>query len=455
MSALARRWSWTTAVAMAVPVATAVALTGCDPQKGHWGLDAITGMTTPADPADAGCGLTLPADTLQGQRLSCAFGTGALPAATLGVTPEVAAAIPIRHVIVMMQENRSFDHLFGHLHDRGQPGTEGIPASFTNPDLQGLAVAPFAATSTCLPDDPGHQYASMTSSVNGGAMDGFVKNAARTTPTDGHFVMATYDQPDLPFGYFLASTFALNDRHFAPVQSGTFANRNFLMFGSNVGAVDTGIVYPPPSTPSLLQLLMNAGVTWGAYADDFPFSSALGWTPGDPGVHTVQELYDALDHGTLPSVAFVDGVENVTDDHPTADLQAGEAWVKKLYEHAIASPQWDRLAILWTFDEGGGFADHVPPPAACLDVPGSPFHDRGPRVPLVAISPWARRNYVSHQPQDHTAITRFIATLFNLPALTPRDANSGALLDLFDFSCGRDLSVPAAPAPGTGGCAHD
>jgi len=136
-----------------------------------------------------------------------------------------------------------------------------------------------------------------------------------------------------------------------------------------------------------------------------------------------------------------------------ADLQRGETWLKSVYDHALKSPQWQRLAIVWTYDEAGGFADHVAPPTACLPLPSkSPFTQLGPRIPFVVISPWAKRNYVSHVVHDHTAITRFIEALFDLPALTERDANSDALLDLFDFSCGRDLSVPPAPSPGTGGC---
>jgi phospholipase C len=144
----------------------------------------------------------------------------------------------------------------------------------------------------------------------------------------------------------------------------------------------------------------------------------------------------------------------VTDDHPVADLQKGEAWTKQIYDHAVTSPQWNRMAIIWTYDEAGGFADHVPPGKGCPASPGSPFVDRGARVPLVVISPWARRNFVSHEIEDHTAITRFIELLFDLPALTARDANSPALLDLFDFSCERDLSVPTAPQSATGGCAN-
>jgi phospholipase C len=111
------------------------------------------------------------------------------------------------------------------------------------------------------------------------------------------------------------------------------------------------------------------------------------------------------------------------------------------------------LAILFTYDEGGGFFDHVPPPDGCQALPGrSPFTKRGPRVPLVVISPWAKSGYVSHIVRDHTAITRFIEALFDLPALTARDANSDALFDMFDFTCGRSMTPPQPPDPGKNGC---
>ena len=194
-----------------------------------------------------------------------------------------------------MRENRSFDHLLGGLHDAGQPGVEAIPSTYFNLDAAGVVVPPSHARTTCIATDPGHQSASMRASVNHGKMDGFVTNAASTTGTDGHFAMDTYGPSDLPFDYFLARTWAINDRHFAPVVSGTFANRNFMLFGSNAGAVDTGIVFPAPTTPSLLHSLMNAHFTWGAYTDGRPFSGALDWGPEDPGVHPMSELFEALD----------------------------------------------------------------------------------------------------------------------------------------------------------------
>ncbi len=433
-----------TAARMLGALAAAVSALSEASCRADWGLEPIDTMVTPADPP-VSCPLPIPLDSLAEQRTRCAFGPGARVSQTLGIAPAVSQEIPIRHVVVMMKENRSFDHLFGKLHEQGRPGVDAVPASYVNPDENGADVAPFHATTSCVEVDPAHQSASMSAAVNGGAMNGFVKNAKHSTPTNGHFVMSEYESSDLPFYYWLASTYAVSDRHFAPMESGTFAQRNFLLFGTNAGVVDTGISFPDPSTNSIFRSLMNAGYTWAAYSDSVPFSGALGWTAQDPGVRAMRDFFDALDRGALPNVAFVDGVGNVEDDHPTADLQVGEAWVKRIYDHATASPEWPRLAILWTYDECGAFADHVPPPQACLTHGPEDwrFRDLGPRVPLVAISPWARRSYASHVVHDHTAITRFVEALFDLPALTERDANSDALMDMFDFSCGRDMTPPA------------
>ncbi len=431
------------------------AATGCDPQKADWGLGAIVHATTPPDPS-VSCGVLLPADPMAKERAACQFAIGAHTSRTLGIDAALAATIPLRHVVILMKENRSFDHLLGALHDRGQPGVESIPATYTNPDRRGHHIYPWHATTTCVPYDPGHQFDSVHACLDDGKMDGFVKSAANTTASDGSFVMSYYDDADLPFYYWLATTFAIDDRHFATIASGTYANRAYYMLGTNAGVVNTGIEYPPPSAPSIMQLLLNAGYTFGAYTDgNDPFDGALDWKNGDPGVHSIGDLYDDFDRGTLPNVAFVDGTANFEDDHPVADLQRGEAWLKTIYDHAVLSPQWPRMALLWTYDEAGGFADHVPPPdTACDPDPSHPtFSEMGPRVSMVAISPWAKRNYVSHVVEDHTAITRLIEALFDLPALTGRDANSSALFDLFDFSCGRDLSVAAAPDAATGGCA--
>src|SRR5262249_22987123 len=148
-----------------------------------------------------------------------------------------------------------------------QPAAEAIPASFTNADNSGATLAFSHATSTCYAHDPDHQWISMHAQVDGGKMDGFVSSAAYTTQTDGHFVMTYYDENDLPFYYWLASTFALDDRHFASVRSGTFPNRNFLLLGTADGVSSTGAGFPDPSTPTIFEALDAAHVTWGVYSD--------------------------------------------------------------------------------------------------------------------------------------------------------------------------------------------
>jgi phospholipase C len=424
----------------------------CSPQRSSWGFSVLTSMTTPADDALV-CDQPPPAEAFAAERGACAFGQGDRVEKTLGITRADASAIPIRHVIVMMKENRSFDQIYGNLATQGQPDSAPIPADFTNPDEAGNPVAPFPLATTCLQFDPGHQSDRVQMCLADGNR-GFVKNAAKTTHSDGHFAMGTYGRAELPFYYFLANTYAVSDHHFAPVPAGTYANRNFLLFGSNAGVTDTGITYPEPSTPSLLQLLINAGYTWRAYSDSEPFDGTLGWKLSDPGVAPYRQLLADLDAGALPNVAFVDAVGGETDDHPVADLQAGEAWSREIYEHLIASPQYARTVLFFTYDEAGGFADHLIPPSGCAPKAArSPTAQLGPRVPLVAISRWSKRHYVSHVVTDHTAITRFISVLFDLPTLTTRDANASALLDLFDFSCAQPEQGESSPAAGIGGCA--
>jgi phospholipase C len=431
------------------------------------GSDASQDSTDAAPPAadggtqpgpDAACTSPVPADPLAPKRQQCSFLGGARVADTLGLDAAARAAIPIKHVVVLMKENRSFDHLLGRLHDQGQPATEAVPPTFANPDpADGGTVQAFHEPTTCVTHDPDHQWAAMHTQVDQGKMDGFVKSAATSTGTDGHFVMGHYEQADLPFYYWLASTYALNDRHFASVRSGTFPNRNFLLLGTADGVTATGAGYPDPSTPTIFDALDKAGVTWGVYSDGSLLSGTLNWSSTHAGAHPYADFLKAIDAATLPQVTFVDGIDNVEDEHPTANLQMGEDWTRNIYEHATASALWPGLAIVWTYDEAGGFADHVPAPnTACVARPiakDQPFYELGVRVPLAVVSPWARPGYVSHVVQEHTAITRFIEAVFDLPALTARDANSDALLDLFDFTCGPALlHPPGAPKAGTKGC---
>jgi phospholipase C len=384
-------------------------------------------------------------DAKAGARSSCTFKAGAMPLDTIGISATDRMAIPIRHVIIVMRENRTYDEYFGQLVKRGQPESEPVPATFANDN-----VKPYHETTTCVKTDPDHSWDGLHKCVNGGRMDGFVK-------TSGSVTMGYYDQSDLPFYYFLANTFALADRHFPSVLGPTYPNRDFLVLGTSDGIQCTCSQFPRAGLPSLMDALEKKGLTWAAYSEmNNPMENTLGtaWRDSHPASrHTVSDFKMALASGNLPAVTFVDSQENTIDEHPPADVQAGEAWTRTLYDALVKSSIWSTTALIWTYDEGGGFADHVPPPKTCAPSQSeSAFTELGVRVPLIVISPYARRHYVSHVVHEHTSITRFIETVFDLPALTARDANSDALLDMFDFACPPNTMVPDAPAAGTGGC---
>jgi phospholipase C len=378
----------------------------------------------------------------------CRFHVGAPASETLPVDRAQRAAIPITHVVVLMQENRSFDHYFGRLQSADQPDADGFPPDFTNPDGDGRPVAPFHLPTTCFPRDPPHQWRNVHAQWNGGQMNGFV-TSADDDDGDGRFAMGYYDGRDLPYYYWLAGTFAIADRYFSAAQGGTWPNRQFLYAAtSQTPRSPSGLL---SGARTIFDLLDRAHVPWRVYGDGPPRQDCIGWRRGGRGLAGMAAFRAALASGNLPPVSFIDPYAE--DEHPPADVQRGERWARGLYGAFVSSSLWPRLAVFLTYDEGGGFFDHVPPPPACPPDGDRPELDRrGGRVPFIVISPWARPHHVSHVVHDHTSILRFIELLHDLPALTDRDANADALLDLFDFSAPRLLAPPPPPQAGRNGC---
>jgi phospholipase C len=188
------------------------------------------------------------------------------------------------------------------------------------------------------------------------------------------------------------------------------------------------------------------------YTNGNPRQDCLGWTSSHTGVYTFTAFTTALQAGALPTVSFVDP-DGCEDEHPTNDIHGGEQWMRTIYESALASPLWPELAIVITFDEAGGIADHVAPPSACPpSADQADFNRYGFRIPTIVISPWARPHYVSHLVHDHTSALRLVETLADLPALTARDANADALLDMLDLSCPALMSPPTAAQAGFAIC---
>jgi phospholipase C len=283
-------------------------------------------------------------------------------------------------------------------------------------------------------------------------MNGFARIGGRNT-------LGFFNTADHPFYSWLLRQFAMSDRYFASVLGPTYPNRQFMTNATSDGQMDnTGI---PTANDNVFREIERAGRhTWGEYTEPFNDPTrqswqdlSLNWPRGHHNVYDYRTLATALRNGSLPNVAFVNS--RTRSEHPAQSIHDGERFVREIVTAAFASPLWAHLAVIITYDEGGGFFDHVAPPSACpptLAAANAEFNRLGMRVPLVVVSPYARAGYVSSLTHSHTSVTRFIQALFDLPAMTRRDANSDALLDMFDFGCPAfarpPTCVPAAAPPG-------
>jgi phospholipase C len=212
-------------------------------------------------------------------------------------------------------------------------------------------------------------------------------------------------------------------------------------------------------------------------AGRYPKKTILGLFPQVTHYKGMDEFFDRAKKGTLPAVVFLDA--NIhedaegNDEHPPGDIQKGQKFTSDVVHALMKSPQWKQLALFFTYDENGGIFDHVPPPPACepddaapdfrtdedkafdKDHPGTKFDHLGFRVPVVVVSPFAKKSFVSHHTYDHTSITRFIEAMFKVPALTNRDANADPMYDFFDFDNPPFMTPPSLPDATIDQARHD
>lgn len=376
-----------------------------------------------------------------------------MPARTIAADERLGKDIPIEHVIFVMQENRSFDHYLSELGDgEGEGEVHTAKPGVSVVDDDGTVYPRVRAPALCTADPP-HSWSAIHRSWNHGAMDGF----ARTTH-DGRS-MVYYGESELPFFYSLARTFALSDMHFASLLGPTFPNRMYFMAATSFGL--TSNVFPPPFKPdgtpypNLLRELSAHSVDWRVYADSISEIAIFTDTYGENESRFTDlgGFYTAAAAGTLPAMSYVEANfvsgGSRTDEHPPSDIQLGEGFLSNVVQAVLHSPNWRSTALFISYDENGGFYDHVPPPVACapdaLLPPSEDFAHFGMRVPLIVVSPFAKRHYVSHTIGDHTSLVRFAEARFDLPAMTARDANADPLFDLFDWDH-PDYSIPALAA---------
>jgi phospholipase C len=316
---------------------------------------------------------------------------------------------PIEHVIVLCQENHSFDSYFGSY--PSLPAGYGIPAGYTQPDGSGGTVAPFHFTDlTTNGRDPYHDWASIHSEWDNGKMDGFYT-------TNGQVALGYYESADLPYYYSLLPNFALCANYFCGVLSETYPNRLVLYSGTSGGNTRNNIGNGTLNYPCVLDLLAAHGITFKNYNFYCPNNYSIlalfqNWATGGPNNELNQpmsQFYSDCMSNSLPQVSFITDAPPY-DEHPIANVQTGMKMVDSIITAVQQSAAWANSAILLTYDEAGGFFDHVPPPQ--LDAYGP-----GIRVPMIVVSPYAKPGFVDTTFSEHSSVLKFIETVFGLPTL--------------------------------------
>jgi len=355
----------------------------------------------------------------------------------------------IENIVVVMMENRSFDHLLGWM-----PGARGRQEGLSYKDRNGVEHPTHRLNSYtgCPHPDPDHSYEGGRSEYDGGRMDGWLR-----TSTNDEYCIGYYTEEDLKFYAALFRNYTTLDNYFSSTLCSTFPNRIFS-WAAQTDRLNNSI--KQCTLPTIIDSLQaaNVGVTY--YFNNLPFLALWGTK-----YTSVSALYDeflvqaAL--GLLPPVSFVDPVYTLTDDgtgnddHPHADLRRGEAFVQHVFNAVTQGPNWDKTVLIVTRDEWGGFFEHIVPPRVIApnDVDKDLVKGKallGCRVPVTIASPFTRGN--PEKPRinsllfDHTSVLKLIEWRYSLNPLTKRDASPAIhnLAHAMDFN-NPDPSVPSLP----------
>ncbi|MCL2583049.1 MAG: hypothetical protein FWE35_11390 [Streptosporangiales bacterium] len=409
----------------------------------------------------------------------------------------------IEHIVVLMLENRSFDHMLGFLYtDAGNKSPagqsyEGLTGKETNPGTDGSPVTvsqitPSTANAYFMPGaDPGEGYTatndqlwgSDTAPASGTAatMNGFIKDFSYTIgweKTDGwsilpgttaNDIMGCFTPGALPVLSALAKGYAVCDHWFCSVPTETLPNRAFALAGTSQGHMDDKT--KTYSCPSIFGSLTKAGVSWVVYGyDATPLTKADFPDTSSAPASNFGEFKDfqaAAKAGTLPSFSFLEPSWGSTGNsqHPNYDVSKGEQLIHDTYEALRSGPKWDQTLFVLTYDEHGGCYDHVAPPWGATPPDSTPgeqgfgFDRFGPRVPALLISPLIQAGTVYRVPDgttplDHTSILKTVEQRWNIPALTARDKAAPGFGDVLTLTTPRTddvLSGVTVPAAGTEG----
>ena len=358
----------------------------------------------------------------------------------------------LAHIVVLMMENHSYDNKLGML---GRPGADGFrlgpdgkPVA-SNPYPGGDIQHAFPMPTTCqLFGKPSQSWQNAHEQYADGRNSGFVSSGS------GPVAMGYWQEADQPFYYSVARHFPIADRYFCSVLGPTYPNRRYLISATSLGMIDDTLPalfgYPPNGT--IFDRLDEAGLSWKEYCSTLGVVIATSELYPELYLKNVgskivgiDSFFDDAASGSLPAFSLVEPNFMLGSEESPQNIAIGEHFAARVIEAVMDGPGWARTLLIWTYDEHGGYYDHVPPPAAIEpdDIPpdtrsGVPAYDGfrryGFRVPCALISPWARPDYVSHEIFDHASICALVEAKWNLPAMTCRDANASPMLDMLDLT---------------------
>ena len=355
--------------------------------------------------------------------------------------------LPIDTFVVLMMENRSFDHYLGWL-----PGADGRQSGMQFADKKGQKFATHRLTTDfqgCASPDPDHSWEGGRTQLDGGKMDGFLRSGDNDV-----FSIGYYEEQDLPFIPHVAQEFTAFDRFFCSLLASTYPNRYFMHSGQSYGMKDNSVSILPDTT--IFAALNKIGVSSRYFFTDIPVSALWG-APGLARSGQVQEYYARCATGTLPAVSFVDPSfmsedgGSSGDEHPHGDVRTGQAFMADVVHAFMESPQYKTGALFIVYDEWGGFFDHVRPPRvpdirSNKDI-NQDFGQMGIRIPAVTVSPYAKRGHVDHGIYGFESILKMIRYRFGLAPLTRRDEYAHNIAQAFDWDSKPRLEIPDLPRP--------
>lgn len=358
-----------------------------------------------------------------------------IDAAPIDAPSAAAMLAAIDTFVVLMMENRSFDHYLGSLRLlEGRTDCDGLTGAESNP-APGGAPVPVHRLDDFTPADPPHDWDPCHEQWNLGANDGFVRAHAGASQAD---VMGYHTRAQLPITYAVADAGATCDRWFASVMGPTWPNR-FYLHGATSNGRQSNL--PVVGFRNIFAALDDAGVSHTNYYSDVAW--AVGGYGKLSGNAPIEDFFTAAATGTLPSYSLIDPAffgGGANDDHPSHDVRLGQALIASVVNAIAASPQWGRCLLIITYDEHGGFYDHVPPPVT-LDE-REEFRQLGFRVPTQLIGPTVRRGEIVSTPLEHASIIATLCRRFGIAPLNARVTGSNDVSACLDPA---RLGAPHAP----------